>query len=324
MQPLVYLLAKDFEPEIRRKALFASMVRIDRIYLDRTVRSMLISELSDACAAGFWLRVHRDIVMGRPVMAAARDQAARIVRAEPDTAEGGSLRATAGRPLADQLRTHVAEETVRAAGRRRRTQPAIDTAGAPQPLPPIRGAEIRQAQIRVDGHRSRLLALAAVRLRRLLSFWSGASTSRPTTPMCAPTTPRSAPGCRAISRQSFPATTSIVRAGDVIFRIDDGDYRIAVDAARSKIATQQATIDRIGRQVTALESAVEQAKAQLASAEAALEARRPRLRAPAGAEHQGILPRARHLRFPKPAAIRAWRRSNRRRRPMTPRATMSR
>jgi membrane fusion protein, multidrug efflux system len=43
-----------------------------------------------------------------------------------------------------------------------------------------------------------------------------------------------------------------------------------VDAARSRIATQQATIDRIGRQVTAQESAVEQARAQLASADAAL------------------------------------------------------
>jgi membrane fusion protein (multidrug efflux system) len=55
-----------------------------------------------------------------------------------------------------------------------------------------------------------------------------------------------------------------------MFRIDDGDYRIAVDAARTKIATQQATIDRIGRQVTAQESAVEQAQANLASAEAGL------------------------------------------------------
>jgi len=68
----------------------------------------------------------------------------------------------------------------------------------------------------------------------------------------------------------FPGDNALVRTGDVIFRIDDGDYRIAVDAARTKIATQQATIDRIGRQVTALESAVEQAKAQLASADAAL------------------------------------------------------
>ena len=68
----------------------------------------------------------------------------------------------------------------------------------------------------------------------------------------------------------LPGDNVVVRTGDVIFRIDEGDYRIAVDAARSKIATQQATIDRIGRQVTAQESAVEQAKAQLASADAAL------------------------------------------------------
>ncbi|MDE2603884.1 MAG: HlyD family secretion protein, partial [Bradyrhizobium sp.] len=61
-----------------------------------------------------------------------------------------------------------------------------------------------------------------------------------------------------------------VRAGEVVFKIDDGDYRIAVDAATTKIATQQATIDRIGRQVTALESSVDQAKAQVVSAEAGL------------------------------------------------------
>jgi membrane fusion protein (multidrug efflux system) len=66
----------------------------------------------------------------------------------------------------------------------------------------------------------------------------------------------------------LPGDNVLVRAGDVIFRIDDGDYRIAVDAARTRIATQQATIDRIGRQVTAMESAAEQMKAQLASAEA--------------------------------------------------------
>ncbi len=68
----------------------------------------------------------------------------------------------------------------------------------------------------------------------------------------------------------LPGDNTLVRTGDVIFGIDDGDYRIAVDAARTKIATQEATIDRIGRQATALESAVEQAKAQLASAQAAL------------------------------------------------------
>jgi membrane fusion protein (multidrug efflux system) len=67
----------------------------------------------------------------------------------------------------------------------------------------------------------------------------------------------------------LPGDNVSVHAGDVVFRIDDGDYRIAVDAARAKIATQEATIARIGRQVTALESATEQAKAQLVSADAA-------------------------------------------------------
>lgn len=66
-----------------------------------------------------------------------------------------------------------------------------------------------------------------------------------------------------------PGDNVQVRAGDVVFRIDDGDYRIAVDAARAKVATQEATIARIGRQVIAQESAVEQARAQLASADAA-------------------------------------------------------
>ena len=59
-----------------------------------------------------------------------------------------------------------------------------------------------------------------------------------------------------------------VNAGDVIATIDDGDYRLAVDAARDKVATQQATVERIGRQVVAQGAVVDQAKAQMISAEA--------------------------------------------------------
>jgi membrane fusion protein (multidrug efflux system) len=59
-----------------------------------------------------------------------------------------------------------------------------------------------------------------------------------------------------------------VRAGDVIARIDDGDYRLAVDAARDKIATQEATIGRFERQIAAQRANVEQARAQLTSAQA--------------------------------------------------------
>ena len=59
-----------------------------------------------------------------------------------------------------------------------------------------------------------------------------------------------------------------VHTGDVIARIDDGDYKLAAAAARDKMATQQATVERIGRQIPAQQAQVEQAKAQLVSAQA--------------------------------------------------------
>jgi membrane fusion protein, multidrug efflux system len=54
----------------------------------------------------------------------------------------------------------------------------------------------------------------------------------------------------------------------VIATLDDGDYRLAVESARNKVATQQATIARIGHQIEAQQAAVEQAKAQLVSTQA--------------------------------------------------------
>ena len=76
-----------------------------------------------------------------------------------------------------------------------------------------------------------------------------------------------------------------LRAGrDVIMKIDDGDYRIAVDSARARIGTQQATIERIGQQIAAQQSAVDQARAQLDSAKAdRASARRRRPRGPSAA-----------------------------------------
>src|SRR6266852_1535869 len=59
-----------------------------------------------------------------------------------------------------------------------------------------------------------------------------------------------------------------VRAGDVIARVDDGDYRLAANAARDKIATQEATIERFDRQIDAQRANVEQTRAQLVSAQA--------------------------------------------------------
>jgi membrane fusion protein (multidrug efflux system) len=59
-----------------------------------------------------------------------------------------------------------------------------------------------------------------------------------------------------------------VKAGEVLIRIDDGDYRLAVQTARDQIAVQQASIERLGKQTLAQVAAVDQAKAQLASAKA--------------------------------------------------------
>jgi len=59
-----------------------------------------------------------------------------------------------------------------------------------------------------------------------------------------------------------------VRAGDLLARIDAGDYKLAVDAAQNKVATQDATIARIERQVAAQRAMIAQAEAQIGSAHA--------------------------------------------------------
>ena len=63
------------------------------------------------------------------------------------------------------------------------------------------------------------------------------------------------------------ASNQAVRTGDVVARIDDGDYRLARQAARDRLATQEGTVARIGRQIEA-------AAADAASAAAGLDAAR--------------------------------------------------
>ncbi len=62
-----------------------------------------------------------------------------------------------------------------------------------------------------------------------------------------------------------------VKAGDVIARIDDGDYVLALQAAQNKIATQEATLARFDQQEKASLAAVDQAKAQLLASQADLQ-----------------------------------------------------
>lgn len=61
-----------------------------------------------------------------------------------------------------------------------------------------------------------------------------------------------------------------VKAGQPLVALDDGDWRIALDSARAKTATAQATLARIDSQVEAARAAQLQAQAQQNSAEAAV------------------------------------------------------
>jgi len=197
-------------------------------------------------------------------MAVARDQAARIVRSDGDKPEE---LARDGQALADTLRAHLAEETKR----RPAGTPAAPAVDTPAPAAAAKTAAPKSANRRkfvLMGAGSLLaLALASYGVHYLLVGRFYVSTDdayvRANNTML---------GARVSGHIAaiLPGDNAVVHAGDVTYRIDDGDYRIAVDAARTRIATQQATIDRIGRQVTAQQSAVEQAQANLVSAEAGL------------------------------------------------------
>jgi membrane fusion protein (multidrug efflux system) len=200
-------------------------------------------------------------------MAAARDQAARIVRTEPEPAGSEPVRDAAD--LSEQLRAKLSEETAP------RTAEVSERPATSQPAAPATAAPVAAAAPK-SGKRKfvlmgvgLLLALAAASygvhyflVGRFLVSTDDAYVRANATTL----------GARVSGHVAtiFAGDNSVVKAGEVVFKIDDGDYRIAVDAARTRIETQQATIDRIGRQITAQESAVEQAKAALASAEAGL------------------------------------------------------
>jgi membrane fusion protein (multidrug efflux system) len=202
-------------------------------------------------------------------MAAVRDQAARILRSEPETAESESAR-EASTALADQLRSHVGDEAVARRPVETPAKPAIDKPAAAPAAPAAPAASAAPK----SGKRKfvlmgivTLLALAAASYGAYYLLVGRFYVSTDDAYVRANNTTLGARVAGHIAA-ILPGDNTLVRTGDVIFRIDDGDYRIAVEAARTKIATQRATIDRIGRQVTALESAVEQAQAQVVSAEA--------------------------------------------------------
>jgi membrane fusion protein, multidrug efflux system len=201
-------------------------------------------------------------------MAVARDQAARLARPELEAAEGEPGR-DGSAALAESRRAHPADESVARRAPDAPEKPAIEKPATPAtsaaPAAPKSGKRKKIVLMSIGA----LLALAAasygvhyVLVGRFFVSTDDAYVRANNTTLGA----RVSGHIAAI----LPGDNTVVRTGDVVFRIDDGDYRIAVDAARTRIATQQATIDRIGRQVIALESAAQQAQAQVVSAEAAL------------------------------------------------------
>jgi membrane fusion protein (multidrug efflux system) len=197
-------------------------------------------------------------------MAAPRDQAARVLRSEPAVPEGAPIEETSA-ALAETLRAHLADEA-------KRHQP--EPVSTPAPEAPAAPAPAAKAAPKSG--RRRLVLFGIIALLGLAAAGYGANywlvgrflISTDDAYVRANNTML---GARVSGHVAavLPRDNALVHSGDVILRIDDGDYRIAVDAASTKIATQQATIERLGRQVTALESAVEQAQANLVSAEAA-------------------------------------------------------
>lgn len=68
---------------------------------------------------------------------------------------------------------------------------------------------------------------------------------------------------------SVPVTDNQhVKDGDLLARIDDRDYRIAVDQAQAQVAVADANIANIDAQIDSQMAQIDQAKAQLAQAEA--------------------------------------------------------
>ncbi len=69
------------------------------------------------------------------------------------------------------------------------------------------------------------------------------------------------------------ADNQLVKKGDVLARVDSGDYALAVAQAQNALVGNRATIARIDKQIAAGEAQVAQAKAGVASAEATLESK---------------------------------------------------
>jgi membrane fusion protein (multidrug efflux system) len=83
-----------------------------------------------------------------------------------------------------------------------------------------------------------------------------------------------------------------VKAGDVLVRLDAGDYEIALQTAQSRVATADQTLLRIDAQIEAARAAVTQARAGLDAAQAQLDNAQRNVERTRSLADQGNVPQA--------------------------------
>jgi len=189
----------------------------------------------------------KEAVMAVP----ARDQVARVVHPEPDASESEVSHSA----KTQELRARPAEEHTTEA------QPSATSAGeTAKPKSALRSKILTGV--------GALAALGAIYFGVHYMLVGRYMVSTDDAYVRANNTTMGAKIAGHISK-ILPGDNTRVGAGNIVFRIDEGDYRLAVESAQAKVATQEATIARIDRQATAQQSAVDQAQSQLVSAEAA-------------------------------------------------------
>ena len=92
---------------------------------------------------------------------------------------------------------------------------------------------------------------------------SGASSKAPTTPMPGAMSPRYRRMWPASSPQILVGDNEYVRAGQPLIRLDDRDFRAAVDRAAAIVEARKATLDSLERKQTMQQTTIRQAKADL-------------------------------------------------------------
>lgn len=81
----------------------------------------------------------------------------------------------------------------------------------------------------------------------------------------------------------------VVKAGDPLVVLDDGDYRIAVDQAEAQLKSQNLAVNRIDAQIQGADASLRQAKAQQQSASASLDLANLSLKRVTGLQAQNVV-----------------------------------